>query len=159
MMVFDCTAVPEGLMESEMFGHVKGSFTSAVADRDGMFQLANGGSLLFDEIGELGLPLQAKLLRVIQTREFRRVGGKERLVTSHHRRDKQESCGMATGRSQGSLHRMMSFKVPPLRDAKKHSLPSTTSSKFHHTMKIHGVHPDHGGWRYHWPETSPWKFH
>ena len=78
MMVFDCTAVPEGLMESEMFGHVKGSFTSAVADRDGMFQLANGGSLLFDEIGELGLPLQAKLLRVIQTREFRRWGGKSR---------------------------------------------------------------------------------
>jgi two-component system response regulator AtoC len=76
LIVFDCAAIPEGLMESEMFGHVKGSFTSAVSDRDGVFQLADGGTLLLDEVGELSLPLQAKLLRVIQTREFRKVGGK-----------------------------------------------------------------------------------
>jgi len=77
MIAFDCTAIPEGLMESEMFGHVKGSFSSAVADRDGLFQLADGGSLFLDEIGELSPPLQAKLLRVIQGREFRKVGGKD----------------------------------------------------------------------------------
>jgi DNA-binding NtrC family response regulator len=76
LIVFDCTAIPEGLMESEMFGHVKGSFTSAVSDRDGVFQLANNGTLLLDEIGELSLPLQAKLLRVIQCREFRKIGGR-----------------------------------------------------------------------------------
>ena len=63
-------------MESEMFGHVRGSFTSAVSDREGVFQLADGGTLLLDEVGELSPPLQAKLLRVIQCREFRKVGGK-----------------------------------------------------------------------------------
>ena len=76
LIVFDCAAIPEGLMESELFGHVKGSFTSAVSDRDGVFQLADGGTLLLDEVAELSLPLQAKLLRVIQSREFRKVGGK-----------------------------------------------------------------------------------
>jgi DNA-binding NtrC family response regulator len=76
LIVLDCAAIPEGLMESEMFGHVKGSFTSAVSDREGVFQLADGGTLLLDEVGELSLALQAKLLRVIQCREFRKVGGK-----------------------------------------------------------------------------------
>jgi DNA-binding NtrC family response regulator len=77
LIVFDCTAVPDGLMESEMFGHTRGAFTSAVAERDGVFQMAEGGSLFLDEVGELNLPLQAKLLRVVQCREFRKVGGKE----------------------------------------------------------------------------------
>jgi len=77
LIVLDCAAIPEGLMESEMFGHVKGSFTSAVSDREGVFQLADGGTLLLDEVGELSLPLQGKLLRVIQCREFRKVGGKQ----------------------------------------------------------------------------------
>jgi transcriptional regulator with GAF, ATPase, and Fis domain len=76
LIVLDCAAIPEGLMESEMFGHVKGAFTSAVTDREGVFQLADGGTLLLDEVGELSLPLQAKLLRVLQCREFRKVGGK-----------------------------------------------------------------------------------
>jgi DNA-binding NtrC family response regulator len=76
LIVLDCAAIPEGLMESEMFGHVKGSFTSAVTDREGVFQLADGGTLFLDEVAELPLPLQAKLLRVIQCREFRKVGGK-----------------------------------------------------------------------------------
>ncbi|RMF89998.1 MAG: sigma-54-dependent Fis family transcriptional regulator [Nitrospinota bacterium] len=75
LITCDCTAIPEGLMESEMFGHVKGAFTSAATERDGVFQLANGGTLFLDEIGELNIPLQAKLLRVIQCREFRKVGG------------------------------------------------------------------------------------
>ena len=76
LIVLDCAAIPEGLMESEMFGHVKGSFTSAVSDREGVFELADGGTLLLDEVGELSLFLQAKLLRVLQCREFRKVGGK-----------------------------------------------------------------------------------
>ncbi|MGH7423126.1 MAG: sigma-54-dependent transcriptional regulator, partial [Candidatus Methylomirabilales bacterium] len=73
-VVLDCAAIPEGLMESEMFGHVRGAFTSAVGDRIGVFQLADTGTLFLDEVAELPFPLQAKLLRLIQNREFRRVG-------------------------------------------------------------------------------------
>jgi transcriptional regulator with GAF, ATPase, and Fis domain len=90
-IAFDCTAISEGLMESELFGHVKGSFTSAVADRVGVFQLADVGSLFFDEIGEMIVPFQAKLLRAIHTGEFRKVEGKAsvtvnvRIIAATHR--------------------------------------------------------------------------
>ena len=70
----DCTALSENLLESELFGHVKGSFTGAVANKRGMFEVADGGTLFLDEIGNISLSTQAKLLRVIQEREFRAVG-------------------------------------------------------------------------------------
>ena len=70
----DCNSLSETLLESELFGHVKGSFTGAVANKKGMFEVANGGTLFLDEIGNLSLSTQAKLLRVIQEREFRAVG-------------------------------------------------------------------------------------
>ena len=70
----DCTSLSENLLESELFGHVKGSFTGAIANKRGLFEVANGGSLFLDEIGNITLSVQAKLLRVIQEREFKAVG-------------------------------------------------------------------------------------
>ena len=74
-IVFDCGAVPESLIESELFGHEKGSFTGAFSTRHGVFEMAHGGTVFLDELGELQLDLQPKLLRVIEQRELKRVGG------------------------------------------------------------------------------------
>jgi len=73
----NCAAIPEDLFESEFFGHVKGAFTGATADRPGRFELADGGSLFLDEVGEIPLHLQGKLLRVLQEQQFERIGGSE----------------------------------------------------------------------------------
>ena len=73
-IAINCGALPENLMESEIFGHVKGAFTGAVANKKGCFELANGGTLFLDEIGEMSAKLQVKLLRAIQERQITRVG-------------------------------------------------------------------------------------
>jgi len=74
-VAINCAAVPEGLLESELFGHMKGSFTGAVQNKQGLFELADGGSLFMDEVGEMPLNLQSKFLRAIENGTFRRVGG------------------------------------------------------------------------------------
>ena len=77
----NCAALPEGLLESELFGHERGAFTGAVERRKGRFELANGGTIFLDEIGELTPAMQVALLRVLQEGEFERVGGTETLKT------------------------------------------------------------------------------
>ena len=80
-IAINCAAIPEQLLESELFGHEKGAFTGAVAQRAGRFEQCNGGTLFLDEIGDMPLPIQSKILRVLQEGEFSRVGGNETLRT------------------------------------------------------------------------------
>jgi DNA-binding NtrC family response regulator len=122
LVTFDCTAVPEGLAESQLFGHVRGAFTGAIEHRDGVFAQADGGTLFIDELCELSLPLQAKLLRVVQGREFVKVGGARpvrtniRLVTATNRDPKQ---AVDAGTFRADLYyrvAVVMIKVPALRE-------------------------------------------
>jgi transcriptional regulator with PAS, ATPase and Fis domain len=124
LITLDCTAIPEGLMESHLFGHVRGSFTGAVENRDGVFSLAHTGTLFIDEISELSLPLQAKLLRVIQMREFVKVGGSKairtdiRLITASN---KDLRRAVADGSFREDLYyriAVVMLQTPPLRERK-----------------------------------------
>jgi DNA-binding NtrC family response regulator len=121
LVTLDCTAIPEGLMESHLFGHVRGSFTGAVEHRTGFFALAHTGTLFIDEISELSMPLQAKLLRVIQTREFVKVGGSKptrtdiRLITASN---KDLRRAVREGSFREDLYyriAVVMIEVPPLR--------------------------------------------
>ncbi len=122
LVTLDCTAIPEGLMESHLFGHRRGSFTGAVEHRNGVFALAHTGTLFIDEISELPLPLQAKLLRVIQAHEFVKVGGSKpirtdiRLITATNR-DLREA--VADGTFRADLYyriAVVMIQLPPLRE-------------------------------------------
>ncbi len=121
---FNCASIPEGLLESELFGHEKGAFTGATSARKGRFELANGGTLFLDEIGDLPLALQPKLLRAIQEREFERVGGEKtikvdvRLIAATSRNLEEL---MAQGKFREDLYyrlNVLPIMLPPLRERK-----------------------------------------
>jgi DNA-binding NtrC family response regulator len=128
-MVFDCGAVPENLIESELFGHEKGAFTGAITTRQGVFELANGGTVFLDELGELALDLQPKLLRVLEQREVKRVGGYKPIkvdvrVVAATNRDLEEE--VAAGRFREDLFYRLSVVrvlIPPLRSRKEDLAP------------------------------------
>ncbi len=122
LVKLNCSAVPEGLFESEFFGHVKGAFTGALKDKPGRFELADGGTLFLDEIGEVPLAMQAKLLRVLQEQELERVGDTHtrkvhvRVIAATNRDLKKE---VDEGRFREDLFYRLSvfpIEVPPLRE-------------------------------------------
>jgi formate hydrogenlyase transcriptional activator len=129
LIKLNCSAVPEGLFESEFFGHVKGAFTGALKDKPGRFELADGGTLFLDEIGEVPLAMQAKLLRVLQEQELERVGDTRtrkvnvRVIAASNRNLKKE---VDEGRFRQDLFYRLSvfpIEVPPLRERREDIAP------------------------------------
>ncbi|CAI2719227.1 sigma-54-dependent transcriptional regulator [Nitrospina watsonii] len=138
-LAVNCAALPEGLLESELFGHEKGSFTGAITAKQGKFELAHGGTLLLDEVTEMTLPLQAKLLRVLQEHEVDKVGGKEpipvnvRVIATTNRDPK---ALIAEQKFREDLYyrlNVIPLKLPPLRE-RKEDIPVLAD----HFAKKHG---------------------
>ncbi len=140
----NCSAIPDGLMESEMFGHERGAFTGAIGQKPGRFEMANSGTLLLDEIAELPLSLQPKLLRVLQEKEFERVGGTRtikadvRIICSTA---KNLSAEVSNGRFREDLYyrlRVIPIKLPPLR-TRKEDIPELIHHFLHEYSLKRGI--------------------
>ena len=148
----NCSAIPTELLESEMFGHEKGAFTGAGERRIGKFEQANGGTLFLDEVCDMPAELQAKLLRILQEKEFSRVGGSETLkadcrVLAATNKNMEEE--VATGRFREDLYfrlKVLIITIPPLRD-RPEDIPSLVDffiEKINatHKFRVNGVSPD-----------------
>ena len=125
LIIMNCAAVPETLIESELFGHEKGAFTGAAERRSGKFELANKGTIFLDEIGDMSVSTQSKLLRVLQEQKFERLGGAEtlavdvRIISATHRDLEEE---IEEGRFREDLYyriKVVNIKIPPLRHRKE----------------------------------------
>ncbi len=124
-VAINCAAIPETLMESELFGHMRGAFTGAVQTKRGLFEAAHKGTLFLDEVGEIPHSMQSKLLRAIQERSFRRIGGNEDIsidvrIVCASKRDLEEE--MKAGRFRDDLYfrlHVIQIVVPPLRDRRE----------------------------------------
>jgi len=158
-----CAAIPESLLEAELFGHRKGAFTGAIQERKGRFELAHRGSLFLDEIADLGLAVQAKLLRVLQEKEFERIGGMDtikvdvRMISATRKRLEDE---VLAGRLREDLFyrlKVITINLPPLRERKDDVLPLAQYflEKYCRPLQkeIHGFTPEASGYllAYHWP--------
>ena len=144
LVVFDCGATPDNLVESELFGHKRGAFTGAVGDRPGVFELAHTGTIFLDEIGELPLELQPKLLRVLEQREVRRVGGSRtkavdvRVVAATNRNLREE---VARGNFREDLYyrlNVVEVHLPALRD-RRSDMPLLVNHLIHQAAHNPGV--------------------
>ena len=139
-LAINCKALADGVVESELFGHEKGSFTGAIRDRAGCFERASGGTLFLDEIGEAGPDFQAKLLRVLEDGEVLRVGGSKprkvdvRIIAASNRKLRSEVAG---GRFRADLYFRLSvipLRIAPLRERREDILPLA-----HHFLAFHST--------------------
>ena len=141
----NCGAMSEGVLESELFGHVRGAFTGAVADHDGVFRRADGGTLFLDEVAEMPLGMQTRFLRALETGEFTPVGGRAprtsniRLVAATHRNLADD---VARGRFRQDLYfrlRVVVIQTPPLREHRE-DIPVLASTFLRAENEKHGLH-------------------
>jgi len=147
----NCAAIPENLLESEMFGHVKGSFTGALSDKAGLFEVADGGTLFLDEISSMPLILQGKLLRVLQEREIRRVGGTKDIpvdvrVIAAANSNLEEAVVKGTFRSDLYYRfAVITLDIPPLRKRPEDIIPLARhfiKTELRDSVRLPSIAPD-----------------